>query len=468
MKKKLAFMILAVLILSVLIILYVLGNSKDNKALEDTSESLNSDDIYVTDIKNTTEISISNDTDSFILKLNNDNYTVSGYENNTISQSDIKYVFLSFSKLKCVDIVEENAENLAKYGLDTPKAKVSIKGDSSINIFFGNLTADNKYRYVTVDNKKIYIINASVSNFAFSQVKSFISSVVTTIEAKNVNYVNIKTQNQPEILIENDENNEVLKNYTSTSGLSALLMKSPIKDAIVYPTNMQEFVLGDLSQISISDVAELNLDNLSKYGLDNPKDIITIKDSSKTLTLKKGNDKDENSVYVLIDDRPEVYVMTKDSFNLFESVNIMDFIQTFVRLYSRSLVDGIDYKTPRGSYKIEMRTEGDNKIAVDSEGVKRDNRNDYIDDILIDKESFGDFYELLSGISFDSIKYNEEKNNSSPLYTITYNLSEGKADKVEFYEYNNSFCYILQNNNLLLVNKEQLNSLEDKINELKK
>lgn len=467
MKKKTIYMAIAIALLVLLAAVYLLSKDNKNSVNTDITQPESQNEIYVTDTEITNQLEVSNSHGIYVIRYVDDKYVVEGYENNSISQSDMKYLITVFSKLKAEKLVEENAADIAKYGFNDDNPFVRL-GDSETVISIGSLTSDRKYRYVTCDDKNVYIVNASFCELALRDIKEFINRSVTTIAAKNVDYVHIVSQGKPEILIQPDNENTVIKDYVSTSGLSALLMVSPIKDAIVYPTNMQEYILSDLSAMAISSVEELNPRDLSKYGLDNPTTEITIKDGDNELNIKKGIAFDENSFYVTINDRPEIYTMTKDCFNLFENVNVMDFIQTFVSLHSRSRVDNIVFSTPNGSHKIELKSEGENTISTDSEGVKRDNRNDYIDSKLIDKETFGDFYEMLSGISFDSIEYNKSMSENTPVYTITYNLSDGTSDSSAMYEYNDNFCFMNSENNILLVNKQQLVQLEDKINELTK
>ncbi len=459
MNKKTIYMLVSAIVLVILVFIYI--SMDKTESTENTEENTESS-IFVTNVKNLKQIEVFNSGGSYTARLNDDKYVLEGYENNSISQTDMKYIFSALSNLKAEKIIDETSDNLSKYGLDEGEANVILKGDNEQVLIIGSLTSDKKYRYAMGEDDKVYIVNSSLCELAMKNVKDLIEKSVTAIQAKNVNYLHIKSADKPEIFIKADENNETLKSYVSTSGLSALIMVSPIKDAIVYPTNMQEFVLSDLSALSIYDVAAFNQNNLSEYGLDNPSMEVTIKDSNNELVIKRGKSCDDNTVYALIDNRPEVYIMTKDCFNSFENADIMDFIQNFVKLYKRSEVDWVDVNTNH----IELKSEGENKISTDSEGVKRDNRNAYINGKLVDRDTFGDFYEMLAGISFDFVEYNVKKETGSPLYTINYRLSNGKEDRTDFYDYNENFCFIQKENSILLVNKQQLVSLINRINEL--
>lgn len=465
MNKKIIYLVFAIIILAALIAIYATGK---NEPTEDNNNTDTNAKIELKKSDNVSQIEIKNQNGNYVITLNDDKYAVTGYENNSVSQSALKQIFNFVSDLSAEQLVEQNASDLSKYGLDKPTATANVKSDSPFTFDIGNVTADNKYRYVRLDNSNdVYLMNKNTADTINISIKDLIDKTISTIQADSINYVNIKQNNKPEILITSDEDNKILQNYVSTSGLSALIMQKPIENAIVYPTNMREFLLSDLPEMTINDIAELNSNNLSKYGLDKPNMEIVLKDSSnKSITFKTGNSDTNNNLYVLIDSRPEIYVMNKNNFNAFENANIMDFIQNFVSLHARSTVDNITIVSDSFNHKIELKTEGDNKIAVDSEGVKRDNRNDYIDSKLIAKDVFGDFYEQLSGISFDSIEYNTDKKADKAALTITYNLSDGSNDTTEYFDYNDNFYFIKKENNILFVNKQQITQLINKINEL--
>lgn len=475
MNKKIIYLVVAIVLLGILSGLYFYGVNRDKTAETTENEAVEEENsgISITDIKNASEIEIKNFNSQYTVYINNGEYFVKGYEKNSFSQSSIKYLFSAFSNLKAVKSVEENASDMAKYGLETPLATAFVKGDSSITIYIGEVTPDGKYVYASTDfDKNIYIITKSYGDLLLKNMTDFIEQNVTDISAENVNYVDIVEKGKPEILITADENNETLKNYVSSSGLSALMMKLPVEDAIVYPTNMQDTILCDLSTMYINSVVELNPADLSKYGLNDPIKTITIKDTgAKSLIIKIGNACDKDSVYVMLDDKPEIYTITNSSLMAFNDINIMDFVQNFVSLYARSEVDSVIVRTDNSEHKIEFKTEGDNKIAVDEEGVKRDNRNSYVDGKFIDKDTFGDFYEALVGIGFDSVDFNNTENIiGEPLVIIEFNLIDGSKDTVNYYNYNDNFYCIKNDGDLAvrLVNKQQISQLVKYIGDLTK
>lgn len=473
MKNKIIYLIIVIIILGILTVLYIKGAKNNSSVTTDNTnnETITSEQLPLVNVKNASQLIIKNENNEYTVKLSDKKYTVTDYENNTFSEKELKQIFSIASSFSSEQLIEENSSNLSKYGLAQPVATVNIKGDNECTLKIGSLTSDSKYRYVnTSTNNNVYIANKGYAELFTKDVKDFIDKTVVSFSADSVNYVEIRQKDKPDILINSSEDNSALKNYVSSSGLSAFVMESPLKNAIVYPNNMQDTLLCDLSYMVISDIAELKTTDISKYGLDNPDMDITLKTSSDSLRVRTGNKANDKDVYVLINERPEIYTMNSDCFSAFTNVNIMDFIQNFISLHARSTVEKVNITNDTDSHLIEFKTEGDNKIAVDSEGVKRDNRNTYINKVLIDKENFGNFYEMLAGINFDSIEYNAANIPSmdNKAYSIEYTLTDNNVETINLYNYNDNFYFIKKDSNILLVNKQQLNQLENKINELTK
>ena len=167
----------------------------------------------------------------------------------------------------------------------------------------------------------------------------------------------------------------------------------------------------------------------------------------------------------MVNNRPEVFTMDYRTVQPFIEASLPDFVEKFITLYQRSKVNQITI-SGTSNYTIDFKAEGENDFR-DIDGVKKDYRNTYINNKLIDKETFTDLYELLVGISFDNI-LNNYKFTNSPELTITYTLSDGSKDETKYYNYDDSFYVVNKGNSgAMLVSKQTirrvLTSLEDAI-----
>ena len=469
-RKKIVSLILLLLLLVILCAVY-LFNNKDKNSQESNTQNESVDTITIANTENVKQVNISNSNSNYSIVISEDNYSVKGYEKNTFSQAALKQIGSYLSNFNAKEIVSEDNVDLSKYGLSSPSAIAEVNGDSSYTIKIGDITADGKYYYASSNlNNSVYMINRNYGEMLISSMNDLIDMSVPQISTDSVSYIDVKYDHKPEILIKSDEENETLKNYVSSSGLSALIMDKPIKNAIVYPTNLKDEMLCDLPSMTLNKVVSLNSDNLGKYGLDKPSLHIVLKDTDNSLELIVGNKYDDTSYYAMVDDRPEVYTITSDNINAFENADIMNFIQNFIALHKRSDVSSIEIKIGENVYNLSFKEEENNKIAVDSEGVKRDNRNLYVDNQKIDSSSVGDLYEMIVGINFDSINFSDKPTKTLSSASIIYTLMDGNTDTVNLYNYNDNFYYIQKDTDspIMLVNKQQFTQLQNKIGELKK
>ena len=113
-----------------------------------------------------------------------------------------------------------------------------------------------------------------------------------------------------------------------------------------------------------------------------------------------------------------------------------NFAEKFVSLYQRSKVKSIVINGNK-KYTVDFRTEGDNDFKT-VDGIQKDYRNTYINNKLVDKDTFTDFYELLIGIGFDNI-VKKVDTNGEPALTITFNLVDGSKNEAKYYDYDSNF-----------------------------
>lgn len=225
----------------------------------------------------------------------------------------------------------------------------------------------------------------------------------------------------------------------------------------------------NLNSLNVSDLVNIAPADLSEYGLDKPLCTISLADNENTIIVKIGNyvpDTENSYSYVMINDRPEVFTMEYRALKPFVNASIADFVEKFVSLYQRSKVNRIIIESDK-TYTIDFKAEGENDYK-EIDGVTKDYRNSYINGVLIDKDTFTNFYELLVGIGFDNM-ISETYKNDNPAVTITFELSDGSKDTAQYYDYDSSFYIVNKGNDTsMLVSKQTvrkvINMAENLIN----
>lgn len=445
MKKKLYMLICAVAIFAVLLGIYLFMTSS---APEDTDRE--NSEIAMEDLG--TQITKADEIKSFSLKNSNINldfnrkgndWSIEGYDN-SFNSSVIANMASVFTSLYADDIIEENAEDMSKYGLTAPNA-VASSGDVTINI--GTITTDNKYYYVSLnDSNRVYMVNSARLSSLLYGLNDIIDKSLPKIDTNSVQEISVDfndASDKRDILIKYDKDNPIAKEYSQKNGLATLVMEKPVSNILVYPYNLQSSILMNSDSINIKDLADIKPADLKQYGLDNPLCTIYLADNDNSINIKVGNvitnEDDTQTAYVMVNGRPEVFTMDYRAIKPFVEAKIADFVEKFVSLYQRSKVKSISIEGSN-NYDIQFKAEGENDFR-DIDGVSKDYRNTYINNKLVDKDTFTDFYELIVGIGFDDIMDRTEPESNAEI-TITFNLMDGSKEVDKYYSYNNSFYIV--------------------------
>lgn len=459
MKKKLYSLIIAIVVLVLLFLVYIFasGNSADETE-ENADESISMEDLgtQITSLSNIDSFTVKNSNGNFVFNKDGDTWTIEGY-NSTFNSSVLNTMSRVFTSLYAESIIEEDAQDMAKYSLDNP-AVVASSEDITINV--GSLTADNKYYYVSLnDDNTIYMVNSARLNCLEYGLNDMVDKTLPKIDSDTIQELSISYQDDKDnILIKYDSDNPLAREYAENNGLATLIMEEPIENMLVYPYNLQGSVLINLDSLNITDLVDIDPSDLSVYGLDTPVCSIYIADMDNSISVKTGNfvpDTDNGYVYVMVNDRPEVFTMTYNAIRPFENASVADFVEKFISLYQRSKVDKIIIEGDE-TYTVDFKAEGENDYREVDEGVTQDFRNTYINGTLVDRSTFTDFYELVVGISFDDILTDYEIQ-GDPEVTITFELSDGSTDTSNYYNYDSSFYVVNKSVNdtgALLVSKQ--------------
>lgn len=468
MKKKLYILVGVIVIFAVLFGIYLFMLSSDNENSNDTNSDITMEDLgaQITNAKEVKSFSLKNAQGNFDFQKKGDKWTVEGYDN-SFNSSVIANMASVFTSLYAEQTIEENAVDFAKYNLDRPIA-TAVSNDVIINV--GAITADGKYYYVSLnEDKTVYMVNSGrveVLTFGFNDI---IDKSIDKIDSNSVQELSIDYSDKDDILIKYDKDSPIAREYSEKNGLATLVMKKPVDNMLVYPYNLQASVLQNLDSLNILDLIDINPTDINQYGLASPVCSIYIADNDNNIKLKVGDfvkDSQNTLAYVMVNDRPEVFTMEYRALKPFVNASIADFVEKFVALYQRSKVNKITIQGDK-VYDILFKAEGENDFR-DIDGVKKDYRNTYINNKLIDKDKFTDFYELLVGIGFDNIIDKTETEGNAAV-TITFDLSDGSKDIAKYYDYDDSFYIVNKgDDSSMLVSKQTVRKVLSRAEELSK
>jgi hypothetical protein len=212
-----------------------------------------------------------------------------------IDRDKIEGVMRTFSDLRISDFENDEPENLASYGLDTPRAEVElIENGQSVRILFGNKKEDGAYYVKLSSEDSVYSVSELIFNQAPKELNDIRVIRLVKIDTEKVSGLEIK-RGETTISIVKEENNWILKDD---------------KDTKINELKVQE-ILGRINELEVRKSLHDNPTDLAPYGLDRPETELTISESDKKTTLLFGKDENEK-VYGKLADGKSVYVLTDE------------------------------------------------------------------------------------------------------------------------------------------------------------
>lgn len=478
MKKKYIKLIIYVVIIAVLAGVYFFLSSGENNSNEVESGDADQNLVKLTDGE-------AQDVSSIILKgengvteivLKDGKWVIKGFEDIELSSSNIEGFVSSMSSLSANEVLN-SAPNLAEYGLDkTDKSLTVVYNDNRQEVvFLGTVTADNSYYYAKkADSDKVYMIDSLNGKRIGYTINDFADKSIDKVSPYKIMALNIKQEGKPEIDLEYTQDKEGNAQELMSMGMETMKMNKPYPNMAVYPSNLQESVLSTLADIQIGDIAKPSLEGLAEFGLEAPKAQIYVSDGDNSLKIAVGEKADDKSYYCIVNDKKLVFLIDEKYITPFLNADPIKFMEKFVALHYRVDLEKVSLMLGEKNFDItfgeEEKTENEN---TEQKTRFNDNRKTYLNGKEIDKDTFGDLFELIAGVTFDSI--NEEEGgkfalkSNAPLAEIKYTLKDGTINDVRFMEFNDSF-YIVNTEKIngMIVSKQNVSRIFSKIDEILK
>ena len=479
MKKNIRIMIITVaaviILVAMLLILMNLPSSDGGGAsstASSTSISLNTktaDDVSKVEVKN--------NSDSYTVEMKSeDSYSVEGLDGFDLNKTSISALKSDSAGVAATQLVEEQAEDLSIYGLDSPKAEATItyKDGETLSLAVGNEAAGDAGTYVTVNGEsKVYLFNsAKVDTFAYPLLE-YVSKEITpsqeeAVAAANGGEVSSSSDGQTQtpqfakMTLSGTVREEpiVVEPAEAISGISQFNITSPKEKAADY-TKISEYVgaVYGLTADEVGGVIVLNILRGAVYGLAadevvavNPTDADLESFGLKEPYSKIVADFDVGTVTLLAsspDAAGNVYVMNGDRTNVvyrIEAETLTWLSATYTDLASKLLftpnikdVKTMTVTTPDKTYVFNLTSV-----------VDEDNENSFTTTITyegkeLDEEIFKDYYQNMISVSTD--EETTEQPTGDPIFSVKYEYADTSRtpDVVEFYDAGSRRVFIVFN-----------------------
>lgn len=428
----------------------------DKRATEVTSITVKNDSGSYTFTRQKRVVSTTDESGNI---TSSDEYYWTSEDLKGVPQSDtaVKSFITSLASLPQKSTVEENASDLEKYGLDTPKATAELKFEdgTGITMRFGiQNPADSSGVYYRDEGNKVRLINYYAAEPAFSDVKQFANLTMTeSYDTEGGNELTSLKITRPD-----------LEEPVCIRFMSEIAELAEDEDSVVSTFNTHCFTSPINAEIDVTkgknvcyDVYALTMDsceyleqteeNLKKCGLDEPQALVEFKYGGKEYELKIGDAVREEvsgttstsisstkGYYAVMKGINGIYLLPSDkaSWVTFKVSDLISHRPLSPYIYA---VENVEVTVPGGTYKFDI--DGENKTFS-------------FNDKQLNADEFRSFYQTLIG-SVGEEMYTGEVS-GTPIASVTFNYKSkyydaygGESDTLSYYESDDRKCIVVLN-----------------------
>ena len=476
MKNKTVKMVLAVVVLGVCCGAYAgvktyVAHQEQKESEEDSEESTtvftaSTDNIKSLDFMvDDTETTFEKDDDSWVKKDETDfpvNQTTLDSAPSAIASVDS-------------DRVLEDVDDLSEYGLDSPSNTIRIVtksdkedgDDITTTLYVGDENSSTSQYYVRKDDdeKTVYLIDSSC-------VEPFTKSLNDSAQMEDFPAIS-NTDTITKISVDGDNSYELSKDEdTSTWSVKGSEDEEKADSATV------SSLVSSFGSMAYSSLADYKCDDKSKYGLDKPYATITVdyqeevadddtdedtKDDTtasgeaadKQLTILVGNETDDSSRYVMVNDSNEVYTMSTDTLSALTDKSEEDFWDMTVSYVSLNSLGSLKVNYQGSDYKVNVSRE----TSTDDDGNDTETVTYKLNGSDLDETTFTTFYNKLINMTAQKRLTDKYEPDGDAELTAIFTEEDGDTQEVAYYSYDTNYYAAVVDNKVYLVNKMNVKEL---------
>lgn len=513
MKNKTVKMVLAVVVLGVCCGAYAgvktyVAHQEQKESEEDSEESTtvftaSTDNIKSLDFMvDDTETTFEKDDDSWVKKDETDfpvNQTTLDSAASAIAYVDSNRVL-------------EDVDDLSEYGLDSPSNTIKIVtksdeedgDDITTTLYVGDENSSTSQYYVRKDDdeKTVYLIDSSC-------VEPFTKSLNDYAQMDDFPAIS-NTDTITKISVDGDNSYELSKDEdTSTWSVKGSEDEEKADSATV------SSLVSSFGSMAYSSLADYKCDDKSKYGLDKPYATITVdyqeevaddaeqdtesdesvnettdetseaedtdgeeaedetsensdsasddEDSSeeetkmadKQLTILVGNETDDSSRYVMVNDSNEVYTMSTDTLSALTDKSEEDFWDMTVSYVSLNSLGSLKVNYQGSDYKVNVSRE----TSTDDDGNDTETVTYKLNGSDLDETTFTTFYNKLINMTAQKRLTDKYEPDGDAELTAIFTEEDGDTQEVAYYSYDTNYYAAVVDNKVYLVNKMNVKEL---------
>lgn len=389
-------------------------------------------------------------------------YAIEGIKDFNMEQSKVSALVGYAAYLSAIERIEENAADLAPYGLDNPSMTFTVTytdGTQDVMYVGKQVPTDNSYYVRKQDSQSVYVLYNTAYNGIHLSLNELAVARMPVVLGEIHNVV-IEQKGKETIELQYDAE------VNSTFSISTMKMVRPFK----YDTNSDrigEITNGCLGLTITTYAGEKNL--MPEAGLDEPRAKLHITDAEgNVLNYTVGNYKDEKTVYVQVDDSETVYLADASTLKFLDSASVSYLIDQYTNLVNILSVEELAVTVGEKVYMLTIDREFDldesGNYILDAKGIPVSTASYYFDGAVVSEKEFRSIYLDIIGLMMSKVSpdYAFEGNVAARL---DFKLSgEPSEYVVEYLEYDNQYYAVRRDNQTIaLVKRERIDSIFDKL-----
>lgn len=422
--------------------------NKNKNSTDATEPTTDADYIKLMDYNSdqVDSVTLTNDEGTVVIVKDSDGTTwkVSSPADFKGNPSTLSGIVINASSLSADRLIEENAADLAIYGLDKPVSiTVKIKDGPEKTLEIGAATpTKNAYYAKMKDSPKVY----TVSSYTAEQFKVGLKDIKdkAILALKEDDIINLSMDRKGQ---------NVFKSKKADIGWT---LQAPISGNV--NADAVGPMLTALATLNASAYEELDSKDLAKYGLDSAPYSFEFSTSSASYKLLLGREKTKgSSIYARLDGSNDVFTLDETPFSFLDKP-FKEIIEVFVYIVNIDQVNRIEL-TMNGkttTFGLDVYKDADGKSDSDKDKFTMDGKDVSFKD-ADGKQPFRNFYQTLIGIGLDEIDTTDTPSGTPEISIRYYLKSDPGTMQVDFISKDADYYYVMRNGTFanILVKKDK-------------
>ncbi|MBR6729446.1 MAG: DUF4340 domain-containing protein [Clostridia bacterium] len=388
-----------------------------------------------------TALHMQNEEESYtISKAEDGSWVINNNPSIKANQSRIESLLYEYASITGKELLEENAQDLAQYGLESParSATITFADGSTQTILVGDETIDGSVCYMMVQGEtKVYTKSSSGCDSMLPSLQKLLQTDIYNMTAEELGNFTMNRQGTPEVRLVREKVGESEEGQASYEWK----MKAPlVKEANIY--NIEDILENLLSQTAIRVIPDGSQNG--DYGFDEPKATYSIVnlDGSITHTVTVGG-MAEDGTYLRLAGDSAVYVVKTETLDFLQK-SYLDFVDKLIHVENITDIKSITLAGKGKSYEMEL-SEAEKRYQINGKEIK--------------EQAFKTVYQALSGLMLDDFTF-DATGSAAPDYTITYIKHDGSQTTIQCISYNDrNYVVKVNGEGNFLIRKKQMDAV---------